>query len=135
MEKIRREMVDYGYVERYPEEIMAEDAARDINSWRPGSGVKPLSPEKQRKLQRQMYREANKPIPYWLKRNFKPNPKRIVASRARRRARDAVRNAGAAATKRVKVFFGKGRGGRRKKTRKKRRKAKRTRKKRRKRRK
>lgn len=128
MEKIRREMSEF-YDRISP---MAEDAARDINSWRPGSGVQHLSPEEQRELQRKMYIEANKPIPPHLKPNFKPNPKRIAASRARRRARAAVRNAGAAATQRVKVFFGKGRGGRRKKTRKKRRKAKRTRKKRRK---
>jgi len=136
MEKIRREMADYGYVERSPEEIMEEDAARDINSWMPGSGVKPLLPEGILKLQCQMYREAGKPIPYWCKPNFKPNKKRIVKSRENR-ARAAVRNAGAAATRKLNSLFkrNKKEGGRRKKTRKKRRKAKRTRKKRKKRRK
>jgi len=133
MEKIRREMSEF-YDRRSPEEIMAEDAARDINSWRRGSGTKPLDKKKIRGLQRQMYREAGKPIPYWLESNFKPDKKRIAASRARRRARAAFRNAGAAATRKFNSVFRtkKTQGGRRKKTRKKRRKAKRTRRKRRK---
>ena len=132
MEKIRREMREF-YNRESPDKIMAKDAARDIDSWRRGSGTEPLSPEEIRELQRQMYIEAGKDIPYWLKRGFKPDKKRIAKSRARRRARAAFRNAGAAATRKLNQWRRKKtEGGRRKKTRKKRRKAKRTRKKRRK---
>tara|TARA_B100000900_G_scaffold415829_1_gene447399 strand:+ start:1570 stop:3093 length:1524 start_codon:yes stop_codon:yes gene_type:complete len=122
MEKIRREMSEF-YDRRSPEEIMKEDAERDINSWRLGSGTKPLTQEEIRALQRQMYRNANKPFPKWLK------PKN---SNARTRAKKEAQAARKTATQRLKRFFGKRRGGRRKKTRKKRRKSKRTRKKRRK---
>ena len=66
MQKIRREMSEF-YDRVSPEEIMNKDAAKDINSWRKGSGVQHLSPEEIRELQRQMYREANKPFPKWLK--------------------------------------------------------------------
>lgn len=120
MQKIRREMSEF-YDRVSPEEIMNKDAAKDINSWRKGSGVQHLSPEEIRELQRQMYREANKPFPKWLK------PKK---SNARTRAKKAAQDARKTATQKLKSFFK--RGGRRKKTRKKRRKAKRTRKKRRK---
>jgi len=120
MQKIRREMSEF-YDRVSPEEIMNKDAAKDINSWRKGSGVQHLSPEEIRELQRQMYREANKPFPKWLK------PKK---SNARTRAKKAAQDARKTATQKLKSFFK--RGGRRKKTRKKRRKAKRTRRKRRK---
>ena len=122
MEKIRREMSEF-YKRKSPDEIMAEDAAKAINSWRKGSGTKRLSPEDIRELQRQMYRNAEKPLPSWLK------PKK---SNGRTRAKKAAQAARKTATQRLKGFFGKRRGGRRKKTRKKRRKSKRTRKKRRK---
>ncbi len=123
MEKIRREMSEF-YNRESPDEIMAKDAAEAFKSWIPGSGMvgsKPLTKEQIRKLQRQMYINAGKPIPRWLK---------LKNSNARTRAKKAAQAARKTATKRLKEFFG--RGGRRKKTRKKRRKSKRTRKKRRK---
>jgi len=118
-QKLRREMAEY-YNRKSPADIMREDAAKDIDSWRPGSGVKPLSPEKIQQRQRGMYRDAGKPIPKWLKKK----------SNARTKATKAA----AAATRKLNSLFGrkKTQGGRRKKTRKKRRKAKRSRKKRRK---
>ena len=122
MEKIRREMREFYKTRESSDKIMAKDAARDINSWRRGSGTEPLSPEEIRELQRQMYRNAGKPFPSWLK------PKK---SDARTRAKKAAQGARKTAAQRVKRFFGRS-GGRRKKTRKKRRKSKRTRKKRRK---
>ena len=125
MEKIRREMSEFYKRRKSPDEILAEDAAKARNSWRKGgvSGTEPLSPEDIRELQRQMYRNAEKPLPSWLK------PKK---SNARTRAKKDAQAARKTATQRLKRFFGKRRGGRRKKTRKKRRKSKRTRKKRRK---
>ena len=125
MEKIRREMSEF-YNRKSPGQIMREDAEKALYSWIPGSGTERLSPEDIRKLQRQMYRNANpgKPLPNWLK------PKN---SNARTRAKKEAQAARKTATQRLKGFFvGKRRGGRRKKTRKKRRKSKRTRKKRRK---
>ncbi len=124
MEKIRREMSEF-YSRKSPGEIMREDAEKALYSWIPGSGTERLSPEDIRKLQRQMYRNANpgKPLPNWLK------PKK---SNARTRAKKAAQGARKTATQRLKGFFGQRRGGRRKKTRKKRRKSKRTKKKRRK---
>ena len=133
MEKMRRKMREFYKPRKSSADIMREDAAKDIDSWRPGSGVKPLSPEEILQRQREMYRDAGKPIPYWLKPGFEPDTKRIAASRARRRRRRR-RGGRAAATRKVTSLFrrNKKQGGRRKKTRKKRRKAKRTRKKRRK---
>lgn len=116
MEKIRREMDQY-YNRKSPDDIMREDTEKDFDSWRPGSGVKPLSPEEIRQRQRGMYRDAGKPIPKWLKKK----------GNARTRANKAVDTA----TRRLNSLFGreeKTQGGRRKKTRKKRRKAKRSRK-------
>lgn len=122
MEKIRREMREF-YDRISPGEAMKKDAVEAFNSWRRGSGTKPLTQEEIRGLQRKMYRNAGKPFPKWLK------PKK---SNARTRAKKAAQGARKTAAQRVKRFFGQRRGGRRKKTRKKRRKAKRTRKKRRK---
>jgi len=109
MEKITREMSEF-YNRKSTDEIMAKDAAKAINSWRMGSGVRPLAPEQIRELQRQMYKNAGKPLPKWLK------PKK---SNARTRAKKAAKDARKTATQRLKGFFGKRRGGRRKKTRKK----------------
>ena len=85
MEKIRREMSEF-YNRKSPDEIMAEDAAKAINSWRKGSGTEPLSPEDIRELQRQMYLNASpgKPLPKWLK------PKK---SNARTRAKKSAQAA------------------------------------------
>jgi len=98
-QKLRREMDEY-YNRKSPDYIMREDAAKDIDSWRPGSGVKPLSPEEIRELQRQMYRNANKPFPKWLKpkkskasaqggRRKKTRKKRRKAKRSRKKRRKA----------------------------------------------